>query len=841
MKLLESEKSIFDFDCDKKNSADYTFDDITVEINGTKLTDNPDDAHVYCSSYFDFNVIVDSLKEQDDETENDITLSLTCVDTGEEVFSESYHPEFYGDCWEVSINDSVHELQDGRYLLTLTNAVPSTFSGLHHDGSSKYSLAFSILPCAKDMVHAMPIAASLKFLRQKEDGDKLMVEMRFDEEVTSIDRYEVACFDQTLVPMGNAVMSTGDNNRSHKVSAKIETTRQWLDRAYILYIYHNDCPYLSSTFTLNADGKSAPLHVERLAPSSLEYLFANRCKRDTSLSTLCEVEGCLHIKRKAFQCLQASSHDLFRMKYRVADIKLSGSYIFYGKGTNREREVVKAFVDASFHNHSAVFVDIDSIASSYSVTDPIEAADTCFDTSREIAIIRNADSLLWDRGRAVAKVLEKKMGQKEPPMLVFHATRAEIERLETAFPTLFAYIPDENRIEFETLTADDAIRGIERALHDRDLRLSSNAARFVRQGIEHRLADGTLSSIDMEWCADFVSKSLLPRFRQRMYDSMNTEECESKDFLTTVKSGDIDWQTVTGKVTLDDCLAEINAMTGLTSVKQSLSTIAIKARFDVMRLRGGSGRAERGVHHMVFTGNPGTGKTTVAKKVGKIFRSLGLLSKGEVVVTDRSQLVGRFIGQTEENVRNVLRQAQGNVLFIDEAYTLCDTTTDRKDFGYRVLECLLTVLTQKSPDMVVIMAGYEKEMDRMMDANQGLRGRFPYHVRFDDYSAAELYEIGRDYMSSYDLTLTDEAANSLKSYIEVRTAQRTRNFSNARWIEQFVDNALIPVVTTRLLANTSSASSSVDHPLVLPADISAAAGMMPEESKKQSIGFTFRA
>ena len=441
----------------------------------------------------------------------------------------------------------------------------------------------------------------------------------------------------------------------------------------------------------------------------------------------------------------------------------------------------------------------------------------------------------------MAKVLEKKMGQKEPPMLVFHATRAEIERLETAFPTLFAYIPDENRIEFETLTADDAIRGIERALHDRDLRLSSNAARFVRQGIEHRLADGTLSSIDMEWCADFVSKSLLPRFRQRMYDSMNTEECESKDFLTTVKSGDIDWQTVTGKATLDDCLAEINAMTGLTSVKQSLSTIAIKARFDVMRLRGGSGRADRGVHHMVFTGNPGTGKTTVAKKVGKIFRSLGLLSKGEVVVTDRSQLVGRFIGQTEENVRNVLRQAQGNVLFIDEAYTLCDTTTDRKDFGYRVLECLLTVLTQKSPDMVVIMAGYEKEMDRMMDANQGLRGRFPYHVRFDDYSAAELYEIGRDYMSSYDLTLTDEAANSLKSYIEVRTAQRTRNFSNARWIEQFVDNALIPVVTTRLLANTSSASSSVDHPLVLPADISAAAGMMPEESKKQSIGFTFRA
>ena len=102
MKLLESEKSIFDFDCDKKHSADYTFDDITVEINGTKLTDNPDDAHVYCSSYFDFNVNVDSLTEQDAETENDITLSLTYVDTGEEAFSESYptmpSPQPSADC-----------------------------------------------------------------------------------------------------------------------------------------------------------------------------------------------------------------------------------------------------------------------------------------------------------------------------------------------------------------------------------------------------------------------------------------------------------------------------------------------------------------------------------------------------------------------------------------------------------------------------------------------------------------------------------------------------------------------------------------------------------------------
>ena len=119
-------------------------------------------------------------------------------------------------------------------------------------------------------------------------------------------------------------------------------------------------------------------------------------------------------------------------------------------------------------------------------------------------------------------------------------------------------------------------------------------------------------------------------------------------------------------------------------------------------------------------------RTTVAKMIGRIYHSLGILSKGDVVVAERGTLVGRYIGETEQKMQQVLEQARGNVLFIDEAYTLCDSTDDRKDYGYRVIECLLTVMAEDNPDMTVIMAGYGREMDRMLQANQGLRGRFAH-------------------------------------------------------------------------------------------------------------------
>ena len=205
---------------------------------------------------------------------------------------------------------------------------------------------------------------------------------------------------------------------------------------------------------------------------------------------------------------------------------------------------------------------------------------------------------------------------------------------------------------------------------------------------------------------------------------------------------------------------------------------------------------------MIFTGNPGTGKTTVAKLIGQVFHSLGLLSKGGVIVTERSKLVGRYLGETEKNMSAVLEQAKGNVLFIDEAYSLCDNDQgDRKDFGCRVLESLLTVLAQKNPDMIVIMAGYEKEMNQMLEMNPGMKGRFPYKFNFEDYNADELFQIANGLLAKSEYVLTPEAELRLKETIEEALFDKDAFFHNARWVEQYIMDGVISAMSDRLMSS----------------------------------------
>lgn len=838
MKDYVFSKTSLDSDVHNSIEAANTFDELIVCVNSTRLTLVSNDAYVYCSSLFDFTVGVNDIKGKDGGAPSLLTLKLCSKDTGEVLYEKDFMPEYDGDYCTFDISDDVKPLKAGHYILKILNAVPSSPCGLPTDDYYQYTFSFKMLPSGKDIPHVMPREASFRLLRNKNGDGRAVVDIKMGAEVTSLDLYEISCFDSSLVPAGWAKMRLNDKRSNVTLTTQLEASRPWLKKTYTLFLFHNGIPFAHASFTPADGSQRVPLHIERLDTSSLEYILADLCKPQSDLARLCEMEGCKQIKRKALQHLQASAHNALRHKQNVADINLCCSYIFYGNSSRREIEAIKFFVTAAFGVTNIESVDIDTLASPYAVTDPTESAASCFSSGNKAFILLNADSLMWDRGHAIAKVIESVMMNGDTPRLIFHGTRVVMEQLERAYPTLMSHVPQENRLAFAALSADDVLCGVHNVLSDMDMHLSHHAAIFIHRGISQRLEDGTLGCVEMGWCADFVSKALMPRFRQRMYANMKEQQCSLREFLTTVKSGDIDWQSVINASSLSSCLDEINAMTGLSNAKKTLNTIAMKARFDAMRRKKVGEIADKGVYHMVFTGNPGTGKTTVAKMVGKVFHALGLLSKGEVLVTERSQLVGRFLGQTEENVRNVLRQAQGNVLFIDEAYTLCDTTADRKDFGYRVLECLLTLLSQKSPDMVVIMAGYEKEMEMMMSANQGLRGRFPYHIHFDDYSASELFEIAYNYLSTYDICLTEEASSNLMSFISSRSACRDRNFSNARWIEQFIDNALIPVLSSRML--TSSASSP-SEPVIIAADISEAAAMMPVEKTKQGIGFTLRA
>ena len=185
--------------------------------------------------------------------------------------------------------------------------------------------------------------------------------------------------------------------------------------------------------------------------------------------------------------------------------------------------------------------------------------------------------------------------------------------------------------------------------------------------------------------------------------------------------------------------------------------------------------------------------------IGRVFKELGILSKGEVITAERADMVGKYIGHTEDNMKSLLEKAKGNVLFIDEAYSLCDNRSeDRADFGHRALECLLTALASNESDMIVIMAGYEKQMKRMLETNPGMRGRFPYLFNFEDYTAEELSQICVNKLVAKEFAVTEDVKDVLVEYIRKAVQEKGTDFHNARWAEQFAMVGIVSAMAGRI-------------------------------------------
>jgi probable Rubsico expression protein CbbX len=226
-------------------------------------------------------------------------------------------------------------------------------------------------------------------------------------------------------------------------------------------------------------------------------------------------------------------------------------------------------------------------------------------------------------------------------------------------------------------------------------------------------------------------------------------------------------------------------LVGLLPVKSRIREIA--ALLLVEKLRRSVGfQAEPPPLHMSFTGNPGTGKTTVAMRMASILHGLGYVRKGQLVAVTRDDLVGQYIGHTAPKTKEVIKRAMGGVLFIDEAYYLYRPENER-DYGQEAIEILLQIMEDHRDDLVVIFAGYKDRMDRFFSSNPGMASRVAYHVDFPDYSQDELFEIASLMLKRMQYSLSDAATAALRDYIALRITQP--RFSNARSIRNALDRA----------------------------------------------------
>lgn len=266
---------------------------------------------------------------------------------------------------------------------------------------------------------------------------------------------------------------------------------------------------------------------------------------------------------------------------------------------------------------------------------------------------------------------------------------------------------------------------------------------------------------------------------------------------------------------VDDVLSQLDAdLVGLAPVKTRIAEIAALLLVDRMRARYGV-TAPHPTLHMCFTGNPGTGKTTVALRMAGLLHRLGYLRRGHLVSVTRDDLVGEYVGHTAPKTKDVIKRAMGGVLFIDEAYYLYKIENER-DYGAEAIEILLQIMENNRDDLVVILAGYADKMDKFFSANPGMQSRIAHHISFPDYTAPELEQIALLMTDELGYSLSADARSALRQYLRRRIDRPW--FANARSVRNAVERARLRHAR-RLLSDSDRPVSLAELTTIEAADL----------------------
>lgn len=317
---------------------------------------------------------------------------------------------------------------------------------------------------------------------------------------------------------------------------------------------------------------------------------------------------------------------------------------------------------------------------------------------------------------------------------------------------------------------------IENYLRSHKLYDSSPKAGSIKPGISGTTASKNVSSKNTPFTVSSEDKKAAPK------------ETGTAAALAAMR-GELNKESIgEQEVTLDALMNELNDLTGLEDVKKDIKSLVNLLK--IKKLREERGMKQPSVSlHMVFSGNPGTGKTTVARLLAKIYGCLGVLETGQLVEVDRSGLVEGFVGQTATKTKEVVESALGGVLFIDEAYTLT-ANKDGKDFGQEAVDTLLKLMEDNRDNLIVIVAGYTQLMEDFVNSNPGLKSRFNKYILFKDYTGDQLYDIFMSMCKKQDYEPNTPGKKYVKEYFTERAESHDENFANAREVRNYLERSI---------------------------------------------------
>ena len=384
-----------------------------------------------------------------------------------------------------------------------------------------------------------------------------------------------------------------------------------------------------------------------------------------------------------------------------------------------------------------------------------------------------------NQGAQALEQLMKRMEDDRGKFVVIAAGyRTEMEnlfRINVGFRSRFSYF-----LNIEDYTPDQLYQIMEVFAREKKYRFAPDA-----QELTLKMITEIYNAREKDFANGRTMRQLFDKIVAKQAERLQTVDIStlSNEQLMTITVDDIPYEAPKA-VDYTECLAKLDGMVGLASVKKEISNLAA---FLNLQIRRGETNTFQGKHY-VFTGNPGTGKTTVARIMADVFRSLGILSRGQLVEADRSKLVAGYSGQTAIKTNQLIDSAMGGVLFIDEAYTL--KSNDQDSFGSEAIDTLLKRLEDDRGKFICIVAGYTDNMHDFIDTNPGLKSRFTQTIHFEDYTPDELTQIFINLASGKKFTVDEETRGAIHRQFEQLYLRRDKNFGNAREARRIFDQAV---------------------------------------------------
>ena len=393
-------------------------------------------------------------------------------------------------------------------------------------------------------------------------------------------------------------------------------------------------------------------------------------------------------------------------------------------------------------------------------------------------IIENMENISENNFHPIAVILAKIMSQREEELsFIFTGTPEVIETIMKETNPLRGQI--KNRIKISEYTTDELVEIAEKIAKKNAYILHESGKKALKRKLDRECK-----------MSDFMNGITIQRLIEEAADKLaeelyNNENISEADMVYLKESH---FGENSEDASLDSWLRQLDEMTGLHTVKEQVK----KRVFTVMAERqayeaGAERKSGSGSLHMVFTGNPGTGKTTVARIIGNIYQQLGILPRGDVIVEcTRGDLVGKYQGHTADIVKTKVQDAIGGVLFIDEAYSLYRDEGD--SFGKEAIDQLVPLIEEHKDEMLVVLAGYKKEMQGFMETNSGLSSRFRNYIEFDDYTVDEMTKIFMHMAKQKNMQIEDGAEETIHHMLEIKS--KTKDFGNARGVRNKFEDVM---------------------------------------------------